>query len=116
MWLRFLLIDAIKGNLTAMFTDVNNKIGTIAGDVGQTPMGWNSGIYNMIRNISDTVVLPIAGMIITFVLVHELVQMITEKNNMADIDTFNFFKYFIKAGIAVFVVIAIRLYIDTTRG
>jgi len=103
-WIKDTLVDAIKGNLTGMFNDVNSKVGTIAGDVGQTPAGWNSSIFNMIKGISDTVIVPIAGMIITFVLVHELVTMVMEKNNMQDIDTFNFFKYFVKAGIAVFVV------------
>jgi len=103
-WIKDLLIDGIKGNLTVMFNDVNAKVGTIAGEVSQTPAGWNGDIFNMIKSISDTVIVPIAGMIITFVLVHELVTMVMEKNNMQDIDTFNFFKYFIKAGIAVFVV------------
>ncbi|MDR1464268.1 MAG: hypothetical protein LBJ11_03060 [Oscillospiraceae bacterium] len=103
-WIKDVLVDAIKGNLAGMFNDVNSKVGTIAGDVGQTPAGWNGSIFNMIKGISDTAIVPIAGMIITFVLVHELVTMVMEKNNMQDIDTFNFFKYFIKAGIAVFVV------------
>ena len=103
-WIKDILIDAIKGNLSEMFGDVNNKVGTIAGDVGQTPAGWNGQIYGMVKSISETVIVPIAGMIITFVLVHELVTMVMEKNNMQDIDTFSFFKYFIKAGIAVFVV------------
>ena len=87
-----------------MFNDVNEKVGTIAGDVGQTPVGWNGEIFAMIKNISDTVIVPIAGMIITFVLVYELVTMITDRNNMHDFDTFSFFKYFLKAGIAVFIV------------
>jgi len=103
-WITNVLIEAIKGNLTVMFGDVNAKVGTIAGEVGQTPAGWNSDIYSMIRNISDTVIVPIAGMIITFVLVYELVSMVMEKNNMQDVDTFSFFKYFMKAGVAVFVV------------
>ena len=103
-WIKDLLVDAIKGNLAGMFGDVNSKVGTIAGDVGQTPAGWNGSIFNMIKSISDTVIVPIAGMIITFVLVYELVTMVMEKNNMQDVDTFNFFKYFIKAGIAIFVV------------
>jgi len=98
------LIDIIKTNLTGMFNDVNNKVGTIAGDVGQTPAGWNGEIFNMIRNISDTVIVPIAGMIITFVLVYELITMVLDKNNMADIDTFSFFKFFFKAAVAIILV------------
>ena len=103
-WIKDVLVDAIKGNLAGMFADVNSKVGTIAGDVGQTPAGWNGAIFNMIKGISDTVIVPIAGMIITFVLVYELVTMVMEKNNMQDVDTFSFFKYFLKAGVAVFVV------------
>ena len=98
------LKGVVEGNLTDMFNDVNTKVGTIAGDVGQTPVGWNGEIFAMIKNISDTVIVPIAGMIITFVLVYELVTMITDRNNMHDFDTFSFFKYFLKAGIAVFIV------------
>ena len=98
------LEGVVEGNLTDMFNDVNTKVATIAGDVGQTPVGWNGEIFAMIKNISDTVIVPVAGMIITFVLVYELVTMITERNNMHDFDTFSFFKYFLKAGIAVFIV------------
>lgn len=98
------LKGVVEGNLTDMFNDVNTKVATIAGDVGQTPVGWNGEIFAMIKNISDTVIVPVAGMIITFVLVYELVTMITERNNMHDFDTFSFFKYFLKAGIAVFIV------------
>ncbi|WP_258106745.1 VirB6/TrbL-like conjugal transfer protein, CD1112 family [Christensenella minuta] len=98
------LKGVVEGNLTDMFNDVNEKVATIAGDVGQTPVGWNGEIFAMIKNISDTVIVPVAGMIITFVLVYELVTMITDRNNMHDFDTFSFFKYFLKAGIAVFIV------------
>lgn len=87
-----------------MFTDVNNNVSTIAAEVGTTPQGWNGSIFNMIRNLSDTVVLPIAGLIITFVLCYELITMITEKNNMHDVDTFMFFKYIFKCGVAVYLV------------
>lgn len=102
--IKTLLIDIITGNLTGMFGDVNDKVATIANDVGQTPAGWNSGIFNMVKDISDTVIVPIAGLIITYVLVYELISMIMEKNNMQDVDTFQFFKYFFKAAIAVMLV------------
>ena len=98
------LISLIEGNLTTMFTDVNEKVGTIAAEVGQTPLQWNASIFSIIKTLSETVILPIAGLIIAFVLCYELITMITEKNNMHDIDTFMFFKYFLKAGIAVFIV------------
>lgn len=98
------LIDIIKGNLTGMFTDVNEKVSTIAGDVGQTPAGWNSDVFSMIEHISNTVIVPIAGLIITFVMVYELISMIMEKNNMADFETFMFFKWVFKAAIAIVIV------------
>ena len=103
-WLRGLLSDLITSNLTNMFSDVNTKTGEIASQVGQTPQGWNGSIFSMIRNISDSVVIPIAGMIITFVLCYELITMITKTNNMHEVDTFMFFKYFVKMWVAVYVV------------
>lgn len=99
-----LLKEIINSNLENMFTDVNNNVSTIAAQVGTTPQGWNNSIFNMIRNLSDTVVLPIAGLILTFVLCYELITMVTEKNNMHDVDTFMFFKYIFKCGIAVYLV------------
>ncbi len=99
-----MLVSFILSNLTGMFTDVNEKTGTIASEVGQTPQGWNGGIFSMIQNLSDSVIVPIAGMVITFVLCYELISMITERNNMHDIDTWMFFKWFFKAFIAVWLV------------
>lgn len=101
-WIRELLISLIQSNLTTLFDDVNSKVGTIATEVGKTPQTWNSSIYNMVRNLSDNVIVPIAGIIITFVLCYELITAITEKNNMHDVDTFIFFKYVFKAAIAVY--------------
>lgn len=98
------LISLITGSLGTMFDDVNTKVGTIAADVGQTPQGWNSSIFNLLHNLSDTVIVPIAGLIITFILCYELITMIMEKNNMHDIDTFMFFKYIFKACVAVYIV------------
>lgn len=103
-WIRTLLTNMINSNLTTMFTDVNDKTGQIATQVAQTPQGWNSSIYTLIQNLSNTVILPIAGMIITFVLCYELISMLTEKNNMHEIDTWMFFKYFFKMMIAVYLV------------
>ena len=99
-----LLIGMIEGNLTNMFTDVNDKVGTIAAEVGKTPSAWNNSIYTMIRGLSETVIIPIAGIIITFVLCYELISMITEKNNLHDMDTWMFFKWFFKAAVAIYLV------------
>ena len=94
----------VLGNLDAMFTDVNTKVGSIAGEVSKTPSTWNASIFNMISNLSDTVIVPIAGIIITFVLCYELITMVMEKNNLHDFDTSLFFRYLFKACIAVLIV------------
>ena len=88
-------------NLDTMFTDVNTKVGTIAGEVSTTPSTWNAGIFNMIKTLSDNVMIPIAGMIISFVVVYELITMVIDKNNMHDFDTSLFFRFLFKACIAV---------------
>ena len=103
-WIREILIGAIEANLSRMFGDVNERVGTIAAQVGQTPQGWNSNIFDLIRAISETVILPIAGLIITYILCIELITMVTEKNSMHEVDTFMFFKFFFKAWVAVFIV------------
>jgi len=103
-WIRELLTGAIISNLSGMFGDVNEKVGTIAAEVGQTPAAWNFGIFNMIRLLSETVILPIAGLIITYVLCAELIGMVLDKNSMHDVDTFMFFKYFFKAWVAILIV------------
>lgn len=103
-WIKEILIDGIISNLSGLFDTVNTKVGEIAADVGATPQGWNSGIFNMIRSLSESVVIPIAGAILAFVMTYELIQMVTEKNNMHDIDTFMFFKWVFKTFAAVLIV------------
>lgn len=103
-WMRELLTGMVTSNLTTMFADVNEKTGEIAAQVGQTPQGWNGSIFSLIQNLSNTVIVPIAGMVITFVLCYELVSMLTEKNSMHEIDTWMFFKYFFKMWVAVYLV------------
>ena len=103
-WLRGLLADGIKGNLTGMFDSVNTEVGEIAGQVGQTPQAWNSGVFSMIQNLSETVIVPIAGVILTFVMCYELIQLVTERNNLHDIDTWMFFKWVFKTFCAVLIV------------
>lgn len=101
---RNLLLESIQANLESMFIDINDKVGTIATDVGQTPMGWNSEVFSFIKSINDNVIIPIAGLIITAVLCVELINMVMQKNNMHDTDTFEFFKYMIKMWVAVWLV------------
>ena len=98
---RELLLGGIKANLESMLIDINNQVGNIATDVGKTPMGWNGEVFSFIKSINDSVIIPIAGLIITAVLCIELINMIMQKNNMHDTDTFEFFKYIIKMWIAV---------------
>ena len=103
-WLKELLVGGIMDNLTGLFDNVNQKVGEIAGQVGSTPQAWNGGIYNMIRTLSDNVILPIAGVILAFVMTLELIQLITEKNNLHDMDTWMFFKWIFKTACAVLIV------------
>ena len=103
-WIEDLLKDGIISNLSGLFDTVNQKVGEVAGEVGATPQGWNAGIFNMIRSLSETVIIPIAGAILAFVMTYELIQMVTEKNNMHDIDTFMFFKWVFKTFAAVLIV------------
>ena len=91
----------VLSNLETMFTDVNDKVGTIAGEVSKTPSSWNSGIFSMVQTLSENVIVPIAGMIISFVLVYELITMFIYKNIMHDFDTSLFFRVLFKACIAV---------------
>ena len=96
-----LLLEGIQANLNSMFIDINDQVGSIAKDVGKTPMGWNSDVFSFIKNINDNVIIPIAGLIITAVLCIELINMVMQRNNMHDTDTFEFFKYIIKMWVAV---------------
>ena len=103
-WLKEVLIGGIISNLTGMFDSTNEQIGNIVGEVGLTPQAWNSGIFNMIQNLSETVVLPIAGAVLAFLMTLELIQLITDKNNLNDVDTWMFFKWVFKSAAAVLIV------------
>jgi hypothetical protein len=100
-WLKGVLIDGIMGNLNGLFTNVNNQVGEIAHQVGTSPAAWNAGVFSLIRQLSETVVLPIAGLVLTFVMCYELIQMIIDRNNLHDIDTWMFFKWVFKTFVAV---------------
>lgn len=103
-WLKDILIDGIMSNMSGMFDSTNQKIGEIAGNVGTTPQAWNGGVFAMIQNLSETVIVPIAGLILAFVMTLELIQLITEKNNLHDLDTWMFFKWAFKSAAAVLIV------------
>ncbi|MST67951.1 hypothetical protein FYJ57_14915 [Lachnospiraceae bacterium BSM-380-WT-5A] len=97
-------IRMIQNGLEGMFVEVNDKVGTIASQVGQTPQGWNAGVFNLIQNLSQTVIVPIAGLIITFVLCYELITMVTQKNNFHEFETYNIFLWIFKAYVAIYLV------------
>ena len=99
-----ILIGMIQNGLEGMFVEVNDKVGTIASQVGQTPQGWNAGVFNLIQNPSQTVIVPIAGLIITFVLCYELITMVTQKNNFHEFETYNIFLWIFKAYVAIYLV------------
>ena len=103
-WLKEILVDGIIANLSGMFDSTNHQVSQIVGDVGLTPQAWNSGIFNMIQNLSNSVILPIAGAILAFVMTLELIQLITDKNNLHDVDTWMFFKWVFKSAAAVLIV------------
>ena len=103
-WLKGILIEGIVGNLSGMFDNVNTQVGEIAGEVGKTPLQWNSGVFSMIQTLSETVIIPIAGLILAFVMCYELIQMVIDRNNLHDMDTWMFFKWAFKTFVAVLLV------------
>lgn len=100
-WLKSMIISGIMGNLSGMFDSVNQQVGQIAGDVGTTPANFSPAVFSMIRNISESVILPIAGMVLTFIACYELIQMLIEHNNLANFETWTFFKWVFKTFLAV---------------
>lgn len=100
-WLKSMIISGIMGNLSGMFDSVNQQVGQIAGDVGTTPPNFSPAVFSMIRNISESVILPIAGMVLTFIACYELIQMLIEHNNLANFETWTFFKWVFKTFLAV---------------
>ena len=103
-WIKEVLISGITGNLSGMFDTTNQKVAEISGQVGLTPQAWNGSIFNMVRSLSESVIVPIAGVILAFVMTLELIQLITDKNNLNDVDTWMFFKWAFKSAAAVLIV------------
>lgn len=103
-WLKEILVGGITSNLSGMFDSVNQKVGEISGQVGLTPQAWNSSVFSMVQSLSETVILPIAGVILAFVMTLELIQLIMDKNNLNDVDTWMFFKWVLKTACAVLIV------------
>ena len=103
-WLKELLVSGVVSNLSGLFDSINSKVADVAGTVGASPQAWNSSIFNMIRSLSENVMVPIAGIILTFVMCLDLIQMLIDRNNMHDVDTWMFFKWVFKTFCAVLIV------------
>ena len=103
-WLKDILVSGIMSNLSGMFDSVNEKVGDIATQVGSTPQAWNASIFNMVQTLSQNVVLPVAGVILAFVMTLELVQILMDKNNFHDIETAVFFRWIFKTACAILIV------------
>ena len=103
-WLKEMLVSGIMQNLSGMFDSVNQRVGDIATQVGTTPAAFSPGIFGMIRNVSESVIVPIAGMILTFIACYELIQMIIDHNNLANFETWIFFKWVFKTFLAVTII------------
>ena len=104
-WLKDILVGGILDNLEGLFDNVNTQVGSIAGQVSATPQEFNSSVYSMIKRLSDNVIIPIAGVILAFIMTVELIQMVADKNNMhGDVDTWMFFKWIFKTAVAIIIV------------
>ena len=103
-WLKGLLVGGIVSNLSGLFDSINTRVADVASTVGKTPQAWNGSIFSMIKSLSENVVVPIAGIILTFVMCLELIQLLIDRNNMHDFETFIFFKWIFKTFAAVLIV------------
>ena len=103
-WLKGLLVGGIVSNLSGLFDSINTRVADVASTVGKTPQAWNGIIFSMIKSLSENVVVPIAGIILTFVMCLELIQLLIDRNNMHDFETFIFFKWIFKTFAAVLIV------------
>ena len=102
-FIKGLLIDGIMSNLGGLFDTVNDRVGEIATTVGTSPADWQPGVFSLIRNLSETVVLPVAGIVLTFLATYELINLIIDKNNLNEVETWIFFKWIFKTFIAVLI-------------
>jgi hypothetical protein len=103
-WLKGMLIDGIMNNLSGMFDAVNQQVGDVAAQVGRSPSAFSPGVFSMVRNVSESVIIPIAGMILTFIACYELIQMIIDHNNLSNFETWIFFKWVFKTFVAVLLI------------
>ena len=100
-WLKNMMVPAVMDKISTIFNSINSEVGNIASEVGTTPNDFSPGIFNMIRNISDTVIMPVAGIILTFIACYELIQLVISYNNLANFETWFIWKWIFKTAIAV---------------
>lgn len=86
-WIKEMLVSGVMDNLNNIFDAVNGQVGEIATEVGTTPQNFSPAIFTMIRNLSENVIMPIAGIILTFIACYELIQLIISYNNLANFET-----------------------------
>ena len=103
-WLKEILVSGILNNLAGLFSYVNDSVGNISGQVGLTPQAWNGDIFSMVKNLAETVIIPIAGLILAFVMTLDLIQMLIDRNNLHEVDTWMFFKWIFKTACAILIV------------
>ena len=103
-WLKKMLVGGIMNNFTGIFDSVNQQVGSIASQVGTTPANFSPSVFSMIRNVSESVIIPIAGMILTFIACYELIQLIIDHNNLANFETWIFFRWIFKTFVAVMLI------------
>ena len=103
-WIKNILIGGIMDNLNGLFDGINGQVADIAGTVGATPQSWNSSVFNMIKGLSDNVIIPVAGVVLTAVMCYELIQMVIDRNSLHDFETFVFFKWVVKAAVSVLII------------
>ena len=103
-WIKSLLTAAIMSNLSGLFDDVNTQVGNIAQQVGTKPSNFEPRVFAMIEALSRNVVLPIAGVILTFIACYELIEMITQHNNMAQFEPALLMKWIFKTAISVWMI------------
>lgn len=103
-WLKEILVSGIMDHLSGMFDAINQQVGDVAAQVGTTPVDFSPGVFSMIRNVSESVIVPVAGIILTMIACYELIQMIIDHNNLANLETWLFFKWAFKTFVAVMLI------------
>ena len=103
-WIRSMLVSGIMDSLDKIFSTVNRQVGEISTEVGTTPADFQPAVYGMIQTLSENVIMPIAGIVLTFIACYELIQLVIGHNNLANFETWIFWKWTFKTFIAVMLI------------